>query len=239
MSDQTTNQAIARDQQGMTLVEALVAIGIFGIALLGLNALMVGTLRTSELAKDFSTARFLASQRLEQIKNARYQDGDRDAFNDTTDPCTDIDEIKSSLWHDEDYGEVDLLNGTRWTYNTSCANVTDIKATPFKYVRATYPSTPQGDHDFQVNHDQYKRFRREVYIVDSANVTDSIVRVSLSGLSATARDTVNTETEPSSEANPATNFVKYALVRVKWKDSHGRPHHVTLSTEKAFYIPAY
>lgn len=239
MNVHKVDQAVSRDQRGMTLVEALVAIGIFGIALLGLNALMVGTLRTSELAKDFSAARFLATQRLEQIKNARYQDGDRDAYNDTTDPCTDIDEVKSSLWPDENYGAVDLLNGTRWTYNTSCANVTDIKSTPFSYTRATYPSTAQGDHDYQVNHEQYKRFRREVYIVDSATVTDSIVRVSLTGLSATARDSVNTETETPSVTNPATNFVKYVLVRVKWKDSHGHPHHVTLSTEKAFYIPAY
>lgn len=229
----------ARAEAGMTLVEGLVAIGIFGIALLGLNALMVGTLRTSELAKDFATARFLAAHRLEQIKNARYQDGDRDAYNDTSDPCTDIDEVKSALWPDEGYGEVDLLNGTKWTYNTSCANITDIKSAPSLYTRASYPATAQGNHDFQVNHDQYKRFRREVYFVDSAAVANSIVRVTLTGLDPSARDTINTETEASSAANPATNYVKYVLVRVKWRDSHGKPHHVTLSTEKAFYIPAY
>jgi prepilin-type N-terminal cleavage/methylation domain-containing protein len=239
MNHQRLERPPSSNQQGLTLVESLVSIGVFGIALLGLNALMVGTLRTSELAKDFSTARFLASHRLEQIKTARYQDGDRDAYNDTSDPCTDIDEVTSSLWPDESYGEVDLLNGTKWSFNTSCANINDIKSTAQLYTRSSYPSTAQGNHDYQVNHEQYKRFRREVYIVDSATIADSVVRVSLDGLNASARDTVNVQTETPSTANPATNFVKYILVRVKWKDSHGQPHQVTLSTEKAFYIPAY
>ncbi len=226
-------------QAGMSLAEAVVAIGIFGIALLGLNTLLISTIRTSELARDTAAARFLAVHRLEQIKNARYRDGNRDGWLDPNDPCTDIDEIIPANWFDEDYGEVDLLNGTRFNYR-SCAATPDIKQSGIRVTRDDYDlDTAQGRHDWEVNHDQYRKFRREVYIVDSADYSDAIVRVTLDGPRADARDNVVVETEPPSAANPATNYVKYVLVRVKWKDSHGQVHHVTLSTEKAFYIPDF
>jgi len=230
---------ILRSQAGMSLAEAVVAIGIFGIALLGLNTLLISTIRTSELARDTATARFLAVHRLEQIKNARYRDGNRDGWLDPNDACTDIDEVIPANWFDEDYGEVDLLNGTRFNYR-SCAAIPDIKQSGIKVTRADYDlSTAQGRHDWEVNHAQYAKFRREVYIVDSADYTDAIVRVTLDGPRADSRDNVIVETESPSAANPATNYVKYVLVRVKWKDSHGQVHHVTLSTEKAFYIPEF
>lgn len=228
---------VTNGESGMTLVESLIAIGIFGMSLLALNALMVTTIRTSELARDFASARFLAAQRLEQIKNVRYQDGNRDAYNDTSDPCTDIDEVIAANFPDETYGAVDLLNGTRFTYR-SCSAVPDIKSSSSLVTRSAYPNSAQGNNDYLVNHGQYSRFRREVYIVDSSGYTNAIRNVSLSGLNPSARDTVVVDQVTPSSANPASRYVKHVLVRVKWKDNHGKPHHVTLSTAKAFYIPA-
>ena len=227
-----------RSERGLSLAEVVVAVGIFGIALLGLNTLMISTIRTSEFARDQTTARFLASHRLEQIKNARYQDGNRDAWNDTSDPCTDIDEVTATNFPDEDYGEVDLLNGTQFSFR-ACAGTPDIKNGPVTFDRSDYPTDNQGNHDYWVNHGQYTRFRREVYIVDSADYTNSIRNVTLDGPNPTARDNVDVETVTPSASEPATNFIKYVLVRVKWKDSHGQVHEVTLTTEKAFYIPAF
>lgn len=225
-------------ERGVTLVEAVVATGVFGIALLGLNLMLFATLRTSQHARDFSTARFLAGHRLEQLKSARYQDGDRDAYRDPTDPCTDIDEVIAGAFPDEDYGAVDLLNGTQFTYRT-CAAVPDIKQTGKMMVRADYPTGAQGDLDFQVNHLQYGRFRREVYIVDSASYTDAITGVGLGPPNPQARDAVIVNTTSPTEEIPASRYIKYILVRVKWKDLHGQLHQVTLSTEKAFYIPSF
>ena len=226
------------DQRGMTLVESLAAVAVFGIALLGLNTLLISTIRTSEFAKAHATARFLASHRIEAIKNARYQDGNRDAWNDTSAPCTDIDEITSANFPDEDYGAIDLRNGSTFSFRT-CANMPNIKNGATSFTRADYPNTAQGNHDFWVNHGQYARFRREVYIINSANYTNAIRNVTLDGLSANTRDTVVVDQVTPSATNPATNYIKYVIVRVKWKDSHDNPHEVTLTTEKAFYIPAF
>ncbi len=226
------------DQRGMTLIESLAAIAVFGIALLGLNTLLISTIRTSEFAKAHATARFLAAHRLEEIKNARYQDGNRDAWNDTSSPCTDIDEVTRTNFPDEDYGAVDLRNGTTFSFR-ACANMPNIKNGTTSFTRADYPQTAQGTHDYWVNHGQYDKFRREVYIIDSANYTNAIDNVVLSGLSASARDSVSVEEVTPSATNPATNYIKYVLVRVKWKDSRQQAHEVTLTTEKAFYIPAF
>ncbi|GAB4222448.1 MAG: hypothetical protein Kow0062_19880 [Acidobacteriota bacterium] len=224
-------------EAGFTLAEALVAVGLFGIALLGLNMLLIGTLRTAELSRDLATARFLAAHRLEQIIMARYMDGNRDAYRDPADPCTDIDEITTANFPTEDYGEVDLLNGTRFNYR-NCAAVPDIRQSAIMVTAADYPATAHGRLQRELNHDQYRRFRREVYIVDSADYTDAIVNVTLDGPSPNGPDNVIVETTTPSASNPATNYVKYVLVRVKWKDSRGAVHAVTLSTEKSFLIPA-
>ncbi len=232
-----TRRGLSSDA-GVTLAEALVAVGIFGIALLGLNMLLISTLRTSQFTKDYGTARFLAGHRLEQIKNSRYQDGDRDAYRDPTDPCTDIDEITTTVFTDENYGQVDLLNGTRFNYR-NCANVPDIKLSPIPVTLATYPAGNQGKLDYAVNAGQYKRFRREVYIVDSADYAQAITNVRLGPASPDSRDSVTVETTTPTADQPASRYVKYVLVRVKWKDLNGQLHHVTLSTEKAFYIPSF
>jgi Tfp pilus assembly protein PilV len=225
-------------ERGSSLVEVIVAVGLFAIALLGINGLLVSSMRASEQARDLATARFLAESRLDQIKRARYQDGDRDAYLDTSDPCTDIDEIIAANWPDENYGAVDLLNGTRWNFR-SCSAVTNIKQSAVTVTAASYPGTAQGRADFQTNHDQYRKFRREVYIYDtSAATTATVMNVTLDGPRAATRDNIVVSSVTPTADNPRTNFIKYVLVRVKWRDNHGQIHHVTLSTEKAFVVPA-
>ncbi len=225
-----------RGERGVTLVEAIVALGMLSIALLGLNNLLISTIRSSEFARDVATARFLAENRLEQIKNSRYLDGNRDAYRDLADPCTDIDEVQSTVFPDENYGEVDLLNGTKFTYRSACAANPDIKQTGQAFTQGSYPAGAQGTHDYQVNHAQYNRFRREVYIVDSADYATAITNVTLGPPHYSSRDTVNLTTTNSL---PASRYIKFVIVRVKWKDSHGNVHRVDLSTEKAFYIPSF
>ena len=205
---------------------------------MGLNMLLIGTIRSAELSKDLATARFLAAHRLEQIIMARYVDGNRDAYRDPSDPCTDIDEVTTANFPVEDYGQVDLLNGTQFNYR-SCAATPDIRQSAIMIKPTDYPDTAQGRLARAVNHDQYTRFRREVYIVDSADYTNSIVNVGLDGPSPDSLDNVLVSTTTPSASNPATNYVKYVLVRVKWKDSHGAVHAVTLSTEKTFLIPSF
>ena len=50
-----------------------------------------------------------------------------DAYRDPSDPCTDIDEVNSTVFPDEDYGNVDLLNGSRFNY-LACATTPDLIA---------------------------------------------------------------------------------------------------------------
>ncbi|HEY7203226.1 MAG TPA: prepilin-type N-terminal cleavage/methylation domain-containing protein [Methylomirabilota bacterium] len=62
----------ARDQRGMTLAEVLVALPIITIGLLALlAAIPLSTFATQE-GKQTSTATFLATQRLEQVRNAQW-----------------------------------------------------------------------------------------------------------------------------------------------------------------------
>lgn len=228
----------ARGERGSSLIEVVVSVGVFGIALLGLNGMLITTIRTSEMARDVSAARFLAEQRLDQIKRMRYQDGNRDAWLDTSDPCTDIDEVIAANFPDENYGAVDLLNGTRFTYR-NCSAVRDIKSAGTLVARSDYPSTAQGNQDYQNNHEQYRRFRREVYIYSTASqTTRSVTNVRLDGPRADARDNLVVDTVTPDDQHPRSNYIKYILVRVKWRDGHGALHHVTLSTEKAFVVPA-
>ena len=225
-------------ERGVSLAEAVVALGVFGLAMLGLNAMLIQTLRTSEFSKNLATARFLAAHRLEQIKSARYQDGDRDGFRNPSDVCTDIDEIRPAAFPDEDYGQVDLRNGTDFTFE-SCAAVPNIKKTGKLHTRSDYASGTQGDSDYYLNHTRFASFRREVYIVDSIDYTGTLTNVELGPANAATRDTlIATEVSPSA-ANPKSNYIKYVIVRVKWRGKNGGVHNVTLSTEKAFYIPAF
>ena len=109
------------NERGVTLVESLIAVGILGIAMLSLSTMLFTTVKISNMAQDHATARFLAAQRIEQIMNVRYMDGDRDAWKDPSDPCTDIDEVLAVNFPDEDYGQIDLKNGTEFSFR-SCAS---------------------------------------------------------------------------------------------------------------------
>ena len=65
-------QRVVSDQRGMTLAEVLVALPIITIGLLALlSAIPLSTYATQE-GRQTSTATFLANQRLEQVRNARW-----------------------------------------------------------------------------------------------------------------------------------------------------------------------
>ena len=64
--------AFACNERGMTLAEILVAIGIIGVGLAALaSAIPLSTYGIQE-GSQLSTATFLANQRLEQVRNARW-----------------------------------------------------------------------------------------------------------------------------------------------------------------------
>ncbi len=60
------------NQRGLTLVEALLAVAIIGIALVALSAMIPSSIFGVQQGKQASTAAFLADQRLEQVKNAQW-----------------------------------------------------------------------------------------------------------------------------------------------------------------------
>lgn len=67
-------RGLARDQRGMTLAEILVAVGIIGVGLAALaSAIPISTYGIQE-GNQLSTATFLANQRLEQVRNARWSE---------------------------------------------------------------------------------------------------------------------------------------------------------------------
>ena len=60
------------DQRGMTIAEVLVAVGIIGVGLLAVcSAIPIGAYAIQE-GNQLSTATFLAGQRMEQVRNARW-----------------------------------------------------------------------------------------------------------------------------------------------------------------------
>ena len=64
---------VVSDQRGMTLAEVLVALPIITIGLLALlSAIPLSTYATQE-GRQTSTATFLANERLEQVRNARWE----------------------------------------------------------------------------------------------------------------------------------------------------------------------
>jgi len=70
MRDSMAN--LVRNQRGMTLAEILVAIAIIGVGLAALaSAIPISTYGIQE-GSQLSTAAFLANQRLEQVRNARW-----------------------------------------------------------------------------------------------------------------------------------------------------------------------
>lgn len=68
-------RTVAGDQRGMTLMEVLFAVAIIGVGLAALSAAIpIGAYGIRE-GGQLSTAVFLANQRLEQVRNARWEEG--------------------------------------------------------------------------------------------------------------------------------------------------------------------
>jgi len=66
---------LIRDQQGATLIEIMIAVGIIGIGLWALSAAIPLAAYGIQEGKQLSTSTFLANQRLEQTRNARWEEG--------------------------------------------------------------------------------------------------------------------------------------------------------------------
>jgi hypothetical protein len=64
-----------KDQQGATLMEVMVAVGIIGVGLWALSAAIPLAAYGIHEGSHLSTATFLANQRLEQVRNARWEEG--------------------------------------------------------------------------------------------------------------------------------------------------------------------
>ena len=66
------SRALIADVRGMTIAEVLIAVGIIGVGLLALcSAIPIAAYGINE-GSQLSTATFLANQRMEQVRNARW-----------------------------------------------------------------------------------------------------------------------------------------------------------------------
>jgi prepilin-type N-terminal cleavage/methylation domain-containing protein len=68
----TGGDLVLTNQRGLTLVEALLAMAIIGIALVAISAMIPSSIFGVQQGKQASAATFLADQRLEQVKNAQW-----------------------------------------------------------------------------------------------------------------------------------------------------------------------
>jgi len=59
-------------QQGFTLIEVLVASGLMAIVMMGLQSLLVTTIRANTLANTTTAATTLAQQKIELLRNTAY-----------------------------------------------------------------------------------------------------------------------------------------------------------------------
>jgi hypothetical protein len=64
-----------KDQQGATLMEVMIAVGIIGVGLWALSAAIPLAAYGIHEGSHLSTATFLANQRLEQVRNASWENG--------------------------------------------------------------------------------------------------------------------------------------------------------------------
>jgi prepilin-type N-terminal cleavage/methylation domain-containing protein len=64
-----------RDQRGLTLVETMIAAGVIGVGLVAVSAAIPAASHGVQEGKQLSTATFLATQRLEQVRAARWELG--------------------------------------------------------------------------------------------------------------------------------------------------------------------
>jgi Tfp pilus assembly protein PilV len=64
---------LARNQQGITIVEIMIAVVILGVGLLALSSAIPIAAYGIQEGNQLSTATFLANQRMEQVRNATWQ----------------------------------------------------------------------------------------------------------------------------------------------------------------------
>lgn len=67
-------EAIRRRRAGMTLVEVIFAIGILGVAVIGILATMLLTIRHREAARETEIASNAAEERLETVRGTIFAD---------------------------------------------------------------------------------------------------------------------------------------------------------------------
>jgi prepilin-type N-terminal cleavage/methylation domain-containing protein len=63
-----------RSQRGLTLIELIVAVALFGIVLLGIVPLFLGSVKSNYSANEYTSVNTIARDRLEQLMNRPFQD---------------------------------------------------------------------------------------------------------------------------------------------------------------------
>jgi len=63
-----------RSQRGLTLIELIVAVALFGIVVLGIVPLFLGSVKSNYSANEYTSVNMLARDRLEQLMNLPFQD---------------------------------------------------------------------------------------------------------------------------------------------------------------------
>ena len=66
---------LERDQRGMTLMETMIASSVVGVGLVAVSAAIPAATYGVQEGRQLTTATFLASQRLEQVRAARWEAG--------------------------------------------------------------------------------------------------------------------------------------------------------------------
>lgn len=67
-------EPLPRRRAGMSLVEVIFAVGILGIAIIGIMATMLATIRHREAARETEVASNAAEERLEMIRGTTFAD---------------------------------------------------------------------------------------------------------------------------------------------------------------------
>src|SRR5215468_6558818 len=63
-----------RSQRGLTLIELIVAVALFGFVLLGIVPLFLGSVKSNYSANEYTSVNTIARDRLEQLMNMPFQD---------------------------------------------------------------------------------------------------------------------------------------------------------------------
>jgi prepilin-type N-terminal cleavage/methylation domain-containing protein len=75
MTGHSAMSKLIAEQRGITLVEIMIAVAIIGVGLAALSSAIPLAAYGIQEGNQLSTATFLASQRLEQVRNARWEVG--------------------------------------------------------------------------------------------------------------------------------------------------------------------